>query len=185
MTLLRTPDERFQGLPEWPWAPRYLDDLPGFEGIRVHRVDEPGRLGMPTALLLHGNPTRGYLYRRMIPVFPEAGLRVVAPDLIGFDRSDKPTDAAFHRFATHRQFLISLIERLDLSNVMLVVQDWGGILGLTLPIAMPQRFTRILAMNTMLCPWARYPKGSCSGATTATARQIWPSGDCRRGAARN
>lgn len=150
MTLLRTPDERFQGLPEWPWAPRYLDDLPGFEGIRVHRVDEPGRLGMPTALLLHGNPTWGYLYRRMIPVFLEAGLRVVAPDLIGFGRSDKPTDAAFHRFATHRQFLISLIERLDLSNVMLVVQDWGGILGLTLPIAMPQRFTRILAMNTML-----------------------------------
>jgi len=150
MTLLRTPDERFQGLPEWPWAPRYLDDLPGFEGIRVHRVDEPGRLGMPTALLLHGNPTWGYLYRRMIPVFLEAGLRVVAPDLIGFGRSDKPTDAAFHRFATHRQFLISLIERLDLSNVMLVVQDWGGIVGLTLPIAMPQRFTRILAMNTML-----------------------------------
>lgn len=150
MMLLRTPDERFQGLPEWPWAPRYLDDLPGFEGIRVHRVDEPGRLGMPTALLLHGNPTWGYLYRRMIPVFLEAGLRVVAPDLIGFGRSDKPTDAAFHRFATHRQFLISLIERLDLSNVMLVVQDWGGILGLTLPIAMPQRFTRILAMNTML-----------------------------------
>ncbi|MBM3380121.1 MAG: alpha/beta fold hydrolase [Betaproteobacteria bacterium] len=150
MTLLRTPDERFQGLPEWPWAPRYLDDLPGFEGIRVHRVDEPGRLGMPTALLLHGNPTWGYLYRRMIPVFLEAGLRVVAPDLIGFGRSDKPTDAAFHRFAKHRQFLISLIERLDLSNVMLVVQDWGGILGLTLPIAMPQRFTRILAMNTML-----------------------------------
>lgn len=150
MMLLRTPDERFQGLPEWPWAPRYLDDLPGFEGIRVHRVDEPGRLGMPTALLLHGNPTWGYLYRRMIPVFLEAGLRVVAPDLIGFGRSDKPTDAAFRRFATHRQFLISLIERLDLSNVMLVVQDWGGILGLTLPIAMPQRFTRILAMNTML-----------------------------------
>jgi pimeloyl-ACP methyl ester carboxylesterase len=86
----------------------------------------------------------------MIPVFLDAGLRVVAPDLIGFGRSDKPADASFHRFATHRHFLMSLIERLDLSNVMLVVQDWGGILGLTLPMAMSQRVTRILAMNTML-----------------------------------
>jgi pimeloyl-ACP methyl ester carboxylesterase len=119
MTLLRTPDERFQDLPQWPWAPRYLDDLPGFEGIRVHRVDEPGRPGAPTALLLHGNPTWSYLYRTMIPVFLDAGLRVVAPDLIGFGRSDKPADASFHRFATHRHFLMSLIERLDLSNVML------------------------------------------------------------------
>ena len=150
MKLFRTPDERFQDLPQWPWAPRYLDDLPGFEGIRIHRVDEPGRPGAPTALLLHGNPTWSYVYRAMIPVFLEAGLRVVAPDLIGFGRSDKPADAAFHRFATHRHFLTSLIERLDLSNVLLVVQDWGGILGLTLPIAMPNRITRLLAMNTML-----------------------------------
>ena len=128
MKLFRTPDERFQDLPQWPWTPRYFDDLPGFKGIRIHRVDEPGRPGAPTALLLHGNPAWSYLYRTMIPVFLEAGLRVVAPDLIGFGRSDKPADAAFHRFATHRHFLMSLIERLDLSNVLLVVQDWGGIL---------------------------------------------------------
>jgi pimeloyl-ACP methyl ester carboxylesterase len=150
MKLFRTPDERFQDLPQWPWTPRYFDDLPGFNGIRIHRVDEPGRPGAPTALLLHGNPAWSYLYRTMIPVFLEAGLRVVAPDLIGFGRSDKPADAAFHRFATHRHFLMSLIERLDLSNVLLVVQDWGGILGLTLPMVMPNRITRLLAMNTML-----------------------------------
>ncbi|HPA90395.1 MAG TPA: haloalkane dehalogenase [Quisquiliibacterium sp.] len=148
--LLRTPDDCFAGLPDWPWAPRYLDDLPGFEGIRVHRVDEAGRAGAPTALLLHGNPAWGYLYRRMIPVFRAAGLRVVVPDLIGFGRSDKPADAAFHRFSTHRDVLLRLIERLDLHDVLLVVQDWGGLLGLTLPMAMPERFTRLLAMNTML-----------------------------------
>ena len=84
--LLRTPDDRFAGLPDWPWAPRYLDDLPGFEGIRVHRVDEAGRAGAPTALLLHGNPAWGYLYRRMIPVFRAAGLRVVVPDLEAYER---------------------------------------------------------------------------------------------------
>ena len=150
MKFLRTSDERFEGLAAWPWVPRYLDDLPGFEGIRIHRVDEPGRPGAPTALLLHGNPAWGYLYRHMIPVFSAAGLRVVVPDLIGFGRSDKPADAAFHRFETHRDFLIRLVERLDLSNVLLVVQDWGGLLGLTLPMQMPDRFTRLLAMNTML-----------------------------------
>jgi pimeloyl-ACP methyl ester carboxylesterase len=169
MKLFRTPDERFQDLPQWPWTPRYFDDLPGFKGIRIHRVDEPGRPGAPTALLLHGNPAWSYLYRTMIPVFLEAGLRVVAPDLIGFGRSDKPADAAFHRFATHRHFLMSLIERLDLSNVLLVVQDWGGILGLTLPMVMPNRITRLLAMNTMLplgevsegfLQWRNYCNGS-------------------------
>jgi pimeloyl-ACP methyl ester carboxylesterase len=148
--LLRTPDDRFARLPDWPWAPHHLDDLPGFEGIRVHRIDEPGRPGAPTALLLHGNPAWGYLYRRMIPVFLAAGLRVVVPDLIGFGRSDKPADAAFHRFGTHRDCLLRLIERLDLRDILLVVQDWGGLIGLTLPMAMPERFTRLLAMNTML-----------------------------------
>ena len=150
MEFLRTPDDRFTGLPGWPWAPHYLDDLPGFEGIRVHRVDEPGRPGAPTALLLHGNPAWGYLYRHMIPVFVQAGLRVVVPDLVGFGRSDKPADAGFHRFATHRDLLLRLVERLDLRDVLLVVQDWGGLLGLTLPVALPGRFTRLLAMNTML-----------------------------------
>lgn len=150
MDFLRTPEHRFDALPDWPWAPHYLDDLPGFEGIRIHRVDEPGRAGAPTALLLHGNPAWGYLYRHMIPVFRAAGLRVVVPDLIGFGRSDKPAEASFHRFNAHRLMLQRLIERLDLRDVLLVVQDWGGLLGLTLPMSMPERFTRLFAMNTML-----------------------------------
>lgn len=147
---LRTPDERFADLPGWPFAPRYLDDLAGVEGLRVHYIDEGPRDGAVTALCLHGNPTWGYLYRRMLPVFLDAGLRVVAPDCIGFGRSDKPTDEAWHSFERHRSMLMRFVERLDLRNVMLVCQDWGGLFGLTLPHAMPGRIARLLIMNTGL-----------------------------------
>jgi pimeloyl-ACP methyl ester carboxylesterase len=143
---LRTPDQRFAALPGMAFGPRYLrhDDW------RVHFVDE-GRADAPaTVLCLHGNPTWSYLYRHMIPVFTGAGLRVVAPDLIGFGRSDKPIDEAAHTFDLHRGMLLDFVERLDLKNVMLVCQDWGGIFGLTLPMAMPERFTRLLVMNTTL-----------------------------------
>lgn len=150
MQTLRTPDERFVNLSGFAFAPHWLDDLPGLEGLRVHRVDEGPRAAPVTALCLHGNPTWSYLYRHMIPVFARAGLRVVAPDLIGFGRSDKPADPGWHSFERHREMLLRLIERLDLRNVMLVCQDWGGILGLTLPMAMPERFTRLLVMNTSL-----------------------------------
>ena len=149
MELLRTPDECFQGLVDFPFAPHYVDDLPGYEGVRIHYVDE-GVAHHGTALCLHGNPTWSYLYRRMIQVFAEAGLRVVAPDLIGFGRSDKPVDELVHGFEFHRTMLMRLVERLDLRDVMLVCQDWGGLLGLTLPPDMPGRFTRLLAMNTAL-----------------------------------
>ena len=150
MQALRTPDERFVGLPDFPYAPRWLDDLRGFEGLRVHRVDEGAPASAVTALCLHGNPTWSYLYRHMLPVFARAGLRVVAPDLIGFGRSDKPVEPGWHSFERHRDMLLRLIERLDLKNILLVCQDWGGILGLTLPLAMPERFTRLLVMNTGL-----------------------------------
>lgn len=150
MQALRTPDERFVGLPDFPYAPRWLDDLRGFEGLRIHRVDENPPGSEVTALCLHGNPAWSYLYRHMLPVFTQAGLRAVAPDLIGFGRSDKPVDSAWHRFEHHRDMLLQLIERLDLKNILLVCQDWGGILGLTLPMAMPERFTRLLVMNTTL-----------------------------------
>jgi haloalkane dehalogenase len=144
--VLRTPDERFAGLPGWPWQPRFTEHA----GHRVHHVDEGPADGPATVLCLHGNPSWSYLYRHMIPVFLEAGLRVVAPDLIGFGRSDKPVDESAHRFDFHRDMLLAFVERLDLKNVMLVCQDWGGIFGLTLPMAMPQRFTRLLVMNTTL-----------------------------------
>jgi pimeloyl-ACP methyl ester carboxylesterase len=143
---LRTPDERFAALPGWPYAPRYTEHA----GYRVAFVDEGPADAAVTALCLHGNPSWGYLYRHMIPVFTAAGLRVVAPDLIGFGRSDKPAREAPHGFDFHRGMLMALVETLGLRNVMLVVQDWGGILGLTLPMAMPGRFTRLLVMNTAI-----------------------------------
>jgi pimeloyl-ACP methyl ester carboxylesterase len=143
---LRTPDERFTGLPGWPYEPFYRE----FAGLRVHHVDEGPRDAAVTALCLHGNPAWGYLYRHMIPVFTGAGLRVVVPDLIGFGRSDKPVDPAAHTWALHLGRLHELVEGLDLRNVMLVCQDWGGLFGLTLPPAMPERFIRLLVMNTGL-----------------------------------
>ena len=146
MTALRTPDERFAGLPLWPFAPRYTEHA----GLRVHYIDEGPRDAPATVLCLHGNPSWSYLYRHMIPVFTGAGLRVVAPDLIGFGRSDKPADEAAHGFDFHRGMLLDFVERMDLRNVMLVVQDWGGIFGLTLPMAAPQRYSRLLVMNTGL-----------------------------------
>jgi pimeloyl-ACP methyl ester carboxylesterase len=146
MDALRTPDERFAGLPGWPCAPVYRE----VAGLRVHHIDEGPRDAEVTALCLHGNPAWGYLYRHMVPVFTAAGLRVVVPDLIGFGRSDKPVEAAAHTWELHLGRLRELIEGLDLRNVMLVCQDWGGIFGLTLPPAMPERFTRLLVMNTTL-----------------------------------
>ncbi|WP_367180972.1 haloalkane dehalogenase [uncultured Piscinibacter sp.] len=150
MNALRTPEARFAGLPGYGFAPHHLQDLPGFEGLRVHYVDEGPRKATATALCLHGNPAWSYLYRHMIPVFAGAGLRVVAPDLIGFGKSDKPVDEAWHTFERHRDMLLRFVERLDLHSILLVCQDWGGLLGLTLPMDLPGRFTRLLAMNTAL-----------------------------------
>ncbi|MBA4329974.1 MAG: tRNA adenosine(34) deaminase TadA [Polaromonas sp.] len=148
---LRTPDPAFDGLPGYPWQPNYLSDLPSLARLRLHYLDEgQGGSGGLTYLCLHGNPAWSYLYRKMIPVFLEARHRVVAPDLIGFGKSDKPKKDSFHSFAGHRQILLELVERLDLRNIVLVVQDWGGLLGLTLPMAAPQRYRGLLVMNTTL-----------------------------------
>ena len=143
---LRTPDECFAGLPDFAYTPHYGVHA----GQRVHHVDAGPPDAAVTALCLHGNPSWSFLYRHMIPVFTAAGLRVVAPDLIGFGRSDKPVDPAWHSFEAHRDMLLRFIERLDLRNILLVCQDWGGLLGLTLPHEMPERFTRLLVMNTGL-----------------------------------
>ncbi len=146
MAALRTPDERFAGLPGWPFQPRYTEHA----GLRVHHIDEGPADAAVTVLCLHGNPSWSYLYRHMIPVFTAAGLRVVAPDLIGFGRSDKPQDEAAHGFDFHRDMLLAFVEKLGLRNILLVCQDWGGIFGLTLPMAAPERWTRLLVMNTAL-----------------------------------
>ena len=147
---LRTPDDRFANLPGYPWQPHYVSDLPALNGLRMHYLDEGPRAAPLTWLCLHGNPAWSYLYRKMIPVFLAAGHRVVAPDMIGFGKSDKPKKESAHDFTWHRQVLIEFVERLDLNKLVLVVQDWGGLLGLTLPIAAPRRYVGLLAMNTML-----------------------------------
>jgi tRNA(adenine34) deaminase len=151
---LRTPESAFAELPGYPWQPHYLSDLPALAGLRLHYVDEQGAAGGSgselTYLCLHGNPAWSYLYRKMIPVFLRSGARVVAPDLIGFGKSDKPKKDAFHTFSRHREILLEFIERLDLRKVVLVVQDWGGLLGLTLPMTAPDRYTGLLVMNTLL-----------------------------------
>ena len=147
---LRTPDAAFADLPDYPWAPKYVNDLPSIPGLRMHYLDEGPEDSEVTWLCLHGNPAWSYLYRKMIPVWLAAGHRVVAPDLIGFGKSDKPKKDSFHHFETHRLSLLDLIKRLELQRVVLVVQDWGGILGLTLPMAEPERYQGLLVMNTML-----------------------------------
>jgi pimeloyl-ACP methyl ester carboxylesterase len=148
MKILRTPEERFAKLPFFPWAPHYLEDLRGYEGLRLHLLDEGPRDARETFLCLHGEPTWAYLYRKMIPVFLAAGARVVAPDFFGFGRSDKPAEDAVYTWSFHRNALLRLIERLELRRITLVCQDWGGLLGLTLPMDMPERFARLLVMNT-------------------------------------
>lgn len=148
--MLRTPEERFADLPGFAYQPHYIDDLSGFAGLRLHYIDEGPQAAEHTFLCLHGEPTWSYLYRKMIPVFTDAGHRVVAPDLFGFGRSDKPVEDAVYTYGFHRRSLMQLIERLDLRRITLVCQDWGGILGLSLPMDMPERFSRILVMNTAI-----------------------------------
>jgi tRNA(adenine34) deaminase len=147
---VRTPDARFANLPGYPWPPHYLSDLPALNGLRMHYLDEGPRDAPRTWMCLHGNPAWSYLYRKMIPVFLREGDRVVAPDMIGFGRSDKPKKEGAHTFTWHRQVLLEWVEQLDLRNVVLVVQDWGGLLGLTLPMALPDRYRGLLVMNTTL-----------------------------------
>jgi tRNA(adenine34) deaminase len=152
---LRTPEAAFANLPGYPWAPHYLSDLLSLAGLRMHYLDEgasphAAQATQTTYLCLHGNPAWSYLYRKMIPIFTASGARVVAPDMVGFGKSDKPKKDSFHTFTWHRQTLLELVERLDLQNIVLVVQDWGGILGLTLPMAAPQRYKGLVVMNTAL-----------------------------------
>ena len=146
----RTPDEHFQNLSGFDYAPNYIEDLSGYEGLRVHYLDEGPQDAEHVFLCLHGQPSWSYLYRKMMPVFLESGARVVAPDWLGFGRSDKPVDDAIYTYDFHRNMLLGFIERLDLQNITLVCQDWGGILGLSVPPDMPDRFKRLIVMNTAI-----------------------------------
>ncbi len=148
-TILRTPDDRFTDLPGFPYEPQYLTDLPDFPGMRMAFIDE-GPKTAPVVLCLHGEPTWSYLYRKMIPIFLDKGYRVVAPDFFGFGRSDKPVSDGWYTFDKHRRSLLGFVAELELRDVTLVVQDWGGLLGLTLPVDLPELVDRLLIMNTGL-----------------------------------
>jgi haloalkane dehalogenase len=151
MDALRTPDARFDGLPGFDFAPHYAD-VAGYDGgrLRVHYLDE-GPADAPTVILMHGEPSWCYLYRHMIRVLTGAGLRAVAPDLVGFGRTDKPTQLEDYTYARHVEWMRSLLfDALDLHEVTLVGQDWGGLIGLRLVAEHPERFARVVAANTFL-----------------------------------
>ena len=150
MDALRTPEDRFDNLLDFDFAPHYLqvDDCEGGD-LRLHYLDEGPRDG-PLVLLMHGEPSWCYLYRKMIPIITQAGFRAVAPDLIGFGRSDKPADRNDYTYARHVSWMQAFVDQLDLQAINLVCQDWGGLLGLRLLAANPDRFDSVVAANTFL-----------------------------------
>ena len=151
MDAMRTPDACFEHLPDYPFAPHYADVG---DGLRMHYVDEGPRDGVPL-LLLHGEPTWSYLYRKMIPVFVAAGLRAIAPDLVGFGKSDKPVRASDYSYARHVAWVTRLVTALDLRDATLVGQDWGSLIGLRVAAENDERFARIAIANGFL-PTARH-----------------------------
>ena len=150
MKVLRTPDDRFRDLPDFPFQPNYLQ-VPDGEGghLRVHYLDE-GPRDAPPVLLIHGEPSWCFLYRRMVPILVRAGFRTVAPDLVGFGRSDKPARREDYTNQRHVDWMTALLEALDLRDVTLCGQDWGGLIGLRLAAEHEERFARIVAANTGL-----------------------------------
>jgi haloalkane dehalogenase len=150
LKILRTPDERFENLPDFPWAPHYMTvrDEDGTD-VRIHYVDE-GPRDAPPILLMHGNPTWAYLYRHMIPGLLATGRRVIAVDLVGCGRSDKPAAKSDYTLARHYDWMGQWLTQMDLTDVTLFCQDWGGTIGLYLVAEQPERFARVIAANTGL-----------------------------------
>lgn len=144
--ILRTPESRFDQLPDYPFLPNYLEVE---QGLRLHYLDEGSPKG-PVVLLLHGEPSWSYLYRKMIPGLVKSGFRVLAPDLIGFGKSDKPADKSSYTYQKHTTWLKLFIEQLDLKDITLFCQDWGGLIGLRLIIILENRFSLVVASNTAL-----------------------------------
>jgi haloalkane dehalogenase len=165
MEILRTPDERFDNLPGYDFAPHYTE----VDGIRLHYVDE-GPRDAPPVLLLHGEPSWSFLYRTMIPPLVAAGHRCVAPDLVGFGRSDKPTRRQDYTYQRHLDWLAGLVASLTLRDITLVCQDWGGLLGLRMIADTPELFARVVAANTFL-PTGREPVGDAFHAWRAYSQE--------------
>lgn len=183
MEILRTPDECFAALDAWPYAPRYCEIRDAEDGtaIRIHHIDEGPRDADPV-LLMHGNPTWSYLYRKMIPPLLAAGHRVIAVDLVGNGRSDKPSRKSDYTLARHFQWMNDWLRALDLRRVTLFCQDWGGTIGLAMVAEQPQRFDRVVASNTgvpegqgendFMKMWV----GMMRNATTFPVKQFLPQG---------
>jgi haloalkane dehalogenase len=177
MQTLRTPDERFADLPGYAFAPHYTDVPSGDGGrLRIHRVDE-GPRGAAPILCMHGQPTWSFLYRAMIPRFAAAGHRVVAPDLVGFGRSDKPAAREDYSYARHVSWMSAWLEALDLRGVTLLCQDWGGLIGLRLVAEQPERFARVVAANTALPDGTGFPADA--GPALRALRDATPVVDAR------
>lgn len=150
MTVLRTPDERFENLPDFPFEPQYCEIRDARLGpLRIHYVDEGPAHG-PVVLCLHGEPTWSFLYRKMIPLFAAAGFRTLAPDLIGFGRSDKPARREDYSYASHVRWMKDWLISMGLTDVNLLGQDWGGLIGLRMVAELPERFARFSLSNTAL-----------------------------------
>ena len=154
MEFVRTPDSRFENLPDWPYAPHYTEVRATIDDptmLRIAHVDEGPRDASETVFLLHGEPSWSYLYRKMIAAFVAAGHRVIAPDLIGFGRSDKPTSMDDYTYERHVDWMIQwLVQHPDMTNMTFFGQDWGGLVGLRMVTAHPDRFSRIVVANTGL-----------------------------------
>lgn len=146
MKLLRTPDKRFEKLTDYPFTPNYCE----VDGIRIHYIDEGSTGGDETVLMLHGEPSWSYLYRKMIPIVAHAGFRVIAPDLVGFGKSEKPTEMTDYSYENHVNWVAGFLQALDLKNITLVAQDWGGNIGLRVAAENEARFVRICISNTTL-----------------------------------
>jgi haloalkane dehalogenase len=150
LKILRTPDHSFENLPDYPFKPNYIE-IPNREGndLRIHYIDE-GPIEAEPVLLMHGEPSWSYLYRKMIPVIRDAGYRVIAPDLVGFGRSDKPADRKDYTYQRHVDWMQAWLNNIQIQRVNLVCQDWGGLIGLRLVAQDPDRFLRVVAANTGL-----------------------------------
>ncbi|MBL4849617.1 MAG: haloalkane dehalogenase [Planctomycetes bacterium] len=166
MKILETPNARFADLPDYPFEPHTLEVAPG---LKMHYLDEGPREG-PVVLLLHGEPSWSYLYRHVIPLLAAAGMRVLAPDLIGFGKSDKPSQQSDYTYARHVEWLGSWLSLVDVSDVTLFCQDWGGLTGLVLVAKEPERFARVMAANTGL-PTGDHPMPKAFLAWQAFARE--------------
>ena len=161
MEILRTPDERFENLPGYDFDPHYVDVAAGDgseTAIRVHYLDEGPSGATETVLMLHGEPSWSFLYRKMIPTLSEAGHRCIVPDLVGFGRSDKPSVRTDYTYERHVEWMrCALFDELGLSGITLVCQDWGGLIGLRLVGEHPDRFARVVAANTFLPTGDNHP----------------------------